>query len=162
MRKFVGNERGSFVIDVFLLPIIGIFQVFLMVRYFFKHYDKRSVKIKLTVLVVAIFWPLALGLYYDLYIFSFLSDMSGNDFMWNWPILQIFGERIVPPGFIPTYENTGGSCHTFAFIFFFFVYPIVYWMGIHIGYILFGRSEKQKGGIDLVFPRKKGDKDNFN
>lgn len=162
MKKIIGNERGSFVVDVFLLPIIGIFQV-LWMNYLCKRYDERSVKIKITALVVAIFWPIALCLYCDIFSFWFLADMSGNDFMWNWPLLQIFGQRLIPLRFIPTYSwNNPDFLNVVAMIFFLAVYPVMYYLGIQLGYILFGRSLKQKGGIDLVFPREKGDKDNFN
>ncbi len=162
--KFIDNERGSFVADVFLLPFLAVIQVWLMTRYFFKCFDKRAVKIKLSVFVVSVFWSIALGLYCDFFSFQFLAPgMTGNDFMWNWPLLQIFGHRLVPLEFIPTYSwNVPDFLNVVALIFFLVVYPIMYYLGFSLGHILFGRSEKQEGGIDLVFPREIGDKDNFN
>lgn len=151
----------SFPVDKVLLPIIGKFKVYLENRFLFKYFNnKRRVRINLNVLIVSVFWSLALGLYFDLFRFGFLSSLSGNDFMWNWPLYPLSGFRVIAD--IPTYADFWGFWNLLAMFFFFVVYPIVFWLGIQIGYILFGRSEKQQGGIDLVFPRKTKDKDNFN
>jgi len=150
--KAIGNERGSFVVDIFLLlPFIAALSVLLSIKLSLR-YLKHA--------VFVLFICVAAGLYVDLIRPPlFFSVLSGNDFMWNWPLYPLTGHRMVPFGHIPTY--TSWSYNILALGLFLF-YVIIFWAGVQFGYILFGRSRKQKGMIDLLFARSKGSKNQFN
>lgn len=141
------NEKGFFAIDIFmLLPCLGMLVVYLAVRHLYKIFSARiSIRI-LSMLTVLSFWLIAgWALYFD-GIFS-----NGNWFMWlglNW-LLDSFG------ALRPTYADFGGFWNMLAMFLFIFVYPLALWTGIQTGYWVFGRSEKQIGFIDFLFPNKK-------
>ncbi len=148
------NEKGTCVIDVFLLlPFCGVLIVYLAVRHLYRLLGRKKYIVPvLGFSILSGFWVIAGGLYLDFWRFWFLSNLSGNDFMWNWPFNLIGGARLVSG--IPTYADFFGFWNLTALLFFFVVYPVSLWIGIQIGYILFGRSERQKGLISFFFPQK--------
>lgn len=153
----IRSQKGTFVIDaLILLPwFFGPLVVYLSVRYLYRWFSRSRKKYIIPVLALytlKVFWIIAVGLYFDFWRFWFLSDLSGNDFMWNWPF-NLIGVRLVSD--IPTYLDFWGFWNLIALFLFFVVYPASLWIGIQIGYILFGRSERQKGAIDLLFPFNK-------
>jgi len=161
--KILRSEEGSFVLDIFiLLPAIGAFIVWLGVRHLYKWW--KSSIFTLYIIALILFIAIAAGLYFDAWRPPvFLSTLSGNDFMWNYPILALTGHRIVPLSCIPTYASFWCFLNLLAiFLFFLVFYPLLLWLGIQIGYIMFGRSEKQKGAIDLLFARDPRIVDPFN
>lgn len=92
------------------------------------------------------------GLYFDyltprdLFLVGASGAGSGNHFMWNFGLGWLFGGNLNLP--YPTYGDN--FWNTIGMFFFFFVYLQMFRVGIEIGRILFGRSEKQTGVFGLV------------
>lgn len=152
--KFLKNEKGTFVIDILiLLPLVfGPLIVYLATRHIYRWFGRRKLIIPFfSGLVIKGFWLAAGGLYFDYWKFGFLSKMSGNEFMWNWPF-DLLGWRLAAKDQIPTYADFYGFWNILACFLFLAVYPLALWVGIQIGYLLFGRSERQKGIAALFFP----------
>lgn len=148
------SEQGSFTVDIlFLLPLIGLFIVFLKNKIFDRIFGrKKKTVFILAFITLGIFWLIGGMWYLDLWkIPSWLSSLSGNDFMWNWPVYSLFDFRIVPVTEIPTYFDW--RWNLFALYLFFLIYSLVLFIWIGVGYLLLGRSDKQSGVIDLLFPR---------
>lgn len=152
--KYLRNEKGTFIIDsLLLLPLFfGPLIVFLTTRYLYRWLGrKRMIIPALAILTLSVFWLIGGGLYFDLIRPYPVSDLSGNDFMWNWPF-KLIGRRIASR--IPTYGDFFGFWNMLALTLFIFVYPVMLYLGIQIGYLLFGRSERQRGAIDLFLGRQ--------
>lgn len=150
---YFNNQNGTFLIDsLFLLPwIFGPFIAYITVRHLYRLFGRKKWFISaLFLLTICGFWLIAGGLYFD-YISPYpLSKLGGNAFMWNWPF-NLFGATLVKN--IPTYTNFFGFWNILALFLFAIAYPLMLWIGIKIGYLFFGRSEKQKGVVDLLFKR---------
>lgn len=135
---------GFFTIDIpVLLPIFGI-----LIVYISKQIPKWRKVLLLIIWTVTLigFWLIAGWALYFEGLFG-----AGNHFMWlglNWLLDYLGAER-------PTYANFWGFWNLLAMSLFLIVYPFMLWLGVCAGRILFGRSEKQKGLIDLLFPNKK-------
>lgn len=73
---------------------------------------------------------------------------SGNNFMWNFEWMVLFGKKLVVD--IPTYNPWWNGYNLLAWTIFIFVYPLCILFGVWFGKILFGRSDKQKGIMGLL------------
>ncbi len=167
-KNLLGNQNGTFIIDaLFLLPwVFGPLMVFLATRWLFNWIKNRKIVVAgLFATTMLGFWLMAgWGLYFDGVSLEGISRLtgttSGNDFMWNWPF-NLFGLQVVGQNQIPTYADFYGWLNILAMFFFIVVYPLMLWLGIQAGYLLFGRSEKQKGVVCLFFKRSTS-KNEFN
>lgn len=155
----IKNEKGTFLIDAFLLlPFCGILIVYLVARHLYRLLGRKKYIVpSFSFLVLSGFWIIAGGLYFDCWRFWFLSSLSGNDFMWNWPF-NLLGFELVKE--IPTYADFFGFLNLLAILIFLAVYPFSLRTGIQTGYILFGRSERQKGLASFFFPSAKNSRFN--
>lgn len=149
-------KRGScysFIIDPFLLVIVAMIMVWLTVRKFYKIFGrKKKILYGFLVLSLTLFWAGAGLLYFDKVDLPFLGSYGrGNYFMWN-SGLEAFGL----PGILsisqPTYLNFWSPLNILALFLMIILYPCFLYIGLHLGYILFGRNEKQTGLIWLLKP----------
>jgi hypothetical protein len=69
--------------------------------------------------------------------------------MWNSGI-ELFGLPPMVDTTPPTYTNPVGFWNILAFLLF-ATYPFFLWVGLNFGYILFGRTERQRGVVGLFF-----------
>jgi len=158
--KYLRNEKGTFIIDsLLLLPLFfGPTIVFLTTRHLYYWLGRKKAIIPvLAILTLSGFWLIGGGLSLDFIRPYPVSELSGNDFMWNWPF-NLIGVRIINR--IPTYADFFSFWNIVALLFFIFAYPFMLNLGIQVGYLLFGRSEKQRGISDLFF--KRDNKSEFN
>lgn len=159
------NDYYSFILDPFILIGFAIFVVWLTVRKFYRKFGRNIWILRtLSAILLGIVWLGAGALYFDLIDMPLLGEAGrGNHFMWNsgfdwegWnkvPLLNNFLpiDPIVDTT-TPTYTNFVSPLNLLALFFFVFLYPLFLWIGIHLGYILFGRNERQTGMIELFKP----------
>lgn len=139
----------SFIIDTFLLIGCGALVVYISVRFLLKRFQFRHWIPLLAVMVLMVFWLIAGALYLDIIDFPFLGDAGrGNHFMWN-SGCELIGLKAFVDASVPTYTDLFGAMNVFA-IFLFALYPLWLYIGILIGYFLFGRTEKQTGIVGLL------------
>ena len=129
----------SFLLDPFLLFIIGIVLVAVA---------SRGLKWRLkwfifaaSLIVLIIFWVCSVSLYFDLpwieWMWRMCGAESGRDWMINSGVFNF------------DYRNVSEAGHVFCG-FMFALYPIWLRCGLHIGYILFGRHERQDGMLGAL------------
>ncbi|MFX0168907.1 MAG: hypothetical protein ACFE89_06040 [Candidatus Hodarchaeota archaeon] len=130
----------SFLLDPFLLVVCGALIVWLRNRLLYRV-TRQATKV-LGVVTVILFWGIAGSLYLNLGWFDWMwlwtgRAVSGRDFMINSGLFQF------------EYVNTVGVIDSIAFILFAF-YPLWLYWGVFLGYLLFGRHEKQTGLVGLL------------
>lgn len=153
-KKFGPNAYYSFILDPFLLIGFGIFIVWLTVRKLYHRFGRNKFFIwGLSILCLTLFWLIAgFGLYLDNINIPLLGEAGqGNHFMWN-SGCELFGIEPFVDTTTPTYTNFLSPLNLLALFFFVIIYPLILYISIHIGYILFGRNEKQTGLIGLLKP----------
>lgn len=147
-----GEIHASFIIDPFILIICAFLAVYFSVRYFYKMWPDRKEKIipVLSALVILIVWAGALGFYFDVINLKFLfGDYgAGNHFMWHSLIDYFKGEPITQG--VPSYADFWNLKNISALAFMLIGYPIIYKVGLILGYIFFGRNENQTGLVGLL------------
>jgi hypothetical protein len=130
----------SFLFDPFILIALGALVVYVCVRGLYKV--RRSVLWMWALAIVALLfvWFVAISLYYEKEWFIALAHLfgysSGRDFMIN---SGVFNFKYTSP----TTDLIAGAL--------FALYPLWLYIGIHCGFILFGRTEKQTGIVGLFF-----------
>jgi len=130
----------SFLLDPFLLIAFGAVTVWLYNRLLYRL--TRHAKKTLAAITLLIFWVVSVSLYLNLGWFDWIWQWTGwainsRDFMINSGLFHL------------EYVNTVGLIDAIA-IFLFILYPLWLYCGIFIGYILFGRHERQTGIIGLL------------
>jgi hypothetical protein len=139
----------SFLLDPILLVGCGIIIVWLCTRFLFKKKGKKILPI-LAILVMAIFWLIPISLYLDIIDMPFIGDAGkGNHFMWN-SASELFGVEPWIDTNPPTYTMPFSALNIFAVFMFVVVYPLYLYIGIQIGFVLFGRNERQTGLVGLL------------
>lgn len=130
----------SFFFDPFLLIVCGGLIVWIRNRFLYRltpHTNKL-----LAVITVVIFWVVAGSLYLNLGWFDWIwvwmgRSTSGRDFMINSGFFHFES------------SNTVGLIDSIALLLF-VLYPVWLYCGIFIGYLLFGRHERQTGIVGLL------------
>ena len=130
----------SFLLDPFLLVLCGAVIVLLRNRVLYRL--TRHANKVLGVLVVLLFWVVAGSMYLNLGWFDWLwlwtgRAVNGRDFMINSGIFQF------------EFVNTAGLIDVVA-VGLFVLYPVWLYVGVFIGYLLFGQHEKQTGMVGLL------------
>ena len=148
----------SFIMDIPLMMLGGLGIVYACNRFFFRITQGR--RYPLYVLTAVFFFWFYFIAVYGLYLDNLnlpITTMSGgkyigggNYFMWN-SALEIFGIGPFVES-VPTYADPFGALNLFAIFIFTVAYPFSYWVGIQLGYIMFGRNERQQGAIALMYP----------
>lgn len=151
-----GREREvfpSFILDPFLLIFGAMFAVWLTVRKFYRIFGrKKKILYGLLILLLTLVWAGAGLLYFDILDMPFLNGYGkGNYFMWN-SGLEFFGLPRLMNISQPAYLDFFSSLNLFAIFILIVLYPAFLYLGLHAGYILFGRNEKQTGLIELLKP----------
>lgn len=130
----------SFLIDPFLLILCGAIIVGLRNRLLFRVTHRANEF--LATMTLMIFWIVGGSLYLNMGWFDWMwqwtgQSVSGRDFMINSGIFQF------------EYVNTFGLVDNVALCLF-LLYPAWLYCGIFLGYILFGRHERQTGIVGLL------------
>ena len=130
----------SFLLDPFLLILCGAVTVWLRNRWLYRI-SRHATKI-LGVVTVLLFWVIAGSLYLNLGWFDWiwqwtLRAVNGRDFMINSCVFQF------------EYLSTAGLIDFIA-LFLFLLYPLWLYLGILLGYLLFGQHERQTGMVGLL------------
>lgn len=128
----------SFLLDPFLLFIIGLMLTWVEVRMFLKR--GTSYLMPLSFLTLFLFWSISISLFFNLswvhWIARLCHAQNGRDWMLN---SGVFHFNIESPSEL-TLVISG---------FLFALYPLWLWLGIQCGYILFGRKATHRGVISL-------------
>ena len=130
----------SFLIDPILLVVCGAFIVWVRNRWLYRV-TRHATKV-LGIITIILFWTIAGSLYLNLGWFDGLwlwtgRAVNGRDFMINSGVFQF------------EYVNTMGLIDAVALMLF-AIYPLWVYCGIFLGYLLFGRHEKQTGIVGLL------------
>lgn len=130
----------SFLIDPVLLVVCGALIVWLRNRWLYRV-TRHATKV-LGGITIILFWVIAGSLYLNLGWFDWLwlwtgRAVNGRDFMINSGVFQF------------EYVNTVGLIDTVALALF-AIYPLWLYCGVFLGYLLFGRHEKQTGLVGLL------------
>jgi hypothetical protein len=137
----MGIVMDSFIFDVPALLVLGAAEVYLCVRYLYKKSRRRWALPLMGLGTVGIFWLWSLALYLECpwaaWMWKICGAESGRDWMINSGILNI------------QWEDGGVMMHLIAGALF-ALYPFWLWLGVQIGYMLFGRNERQTGFISLL------------
>ncbi len=152
-KVFGENTYYSFILDPFILVGVGMFAVWLAVRKFYKRFGRnKMILLGLALLGLTLTWFGAGALYFDVIDMPLLGEAGqGNPFMWN-SGCELLGIEPFVDTTTPTYADFLSPLNILAFFLFIVVYPFILYVGIHLGYILFGRNEKQTGLIELLKP----------
>jgi len=135
----------SFAVDPLLLIISGLILTWISVRFIARLWGRKYIR-ELSLLLLIIFY-LVSGLYYFNQLPAPFGYTSGNQFMWQFGFN--LGETIGVT--LPSYQPLTSS-HNLLAMFIFLLYPLFLRLGIELGYILFGRHQKQTGTIYFLFP----------
>lgn len=137
----------SFTVDPLLLVITGLVLTWVSVR-FISRLGKRKYIKELSLIILIIFYVFS-GLYYFDQLQAPFGYASGNQFMWKFgcDLGGMIGVNF------PSYQPLTNNYNLLA-MFIFLLYPLFLRLGIELGYILFGRHEKQTGTIYFLFPPK--------
>ena len=131
----------SFLLDPFLLIIAGILVAYAVSRSAKNFYLRRRLLIIINILVMALFWIVGVGLYFNLPIASWISQavgaQSGRDWMINSGIFHF------------DFKNPSAAS-SFVSGFLFAIYPLWLILGEKLGTILFGAQKGNKGLIGLL------------
>ncbi len=130
----------SFLLDPVLLVLCGAVIVWIRNRWLYRV-SIHATKV-LGVVAVVLFWIVAGSLYLNLGWFDWLWlwtgwAMNGRDFMINSGVFKF------------EYINTAGLIDGIAFVLF-LVYPLWLYLGVRMGYLLFGQHEGQTGMVGLL------------
>lgn len=130
----------SFLIDPFLLVGCGALIVWLRNRHLYRL-TQRATPL-LAVLTLLIFWFASISLYLNLGWFDWLwlwmgRSACGRDFMINSGVFSF------------EYVNTAGLIDGIALLLF-ILYILWLYCGVFLGYLMFGRHERQTGMIGLL------------
>ena len=130
----------SFLLDPFLLILCGAVIVWLRNRWLYRI-SRHATKI-LGGVTVLLFWLVAGSLYLNLGWFDWIWQwtgraVNGRDFMINSCVFQF------------EYLSTVGLIDFIA-LFLFLLYPLWLYLGILLGYLLFGQHERQTGMVGLL------------
>jgi len=130
----------SFLLDPFLLVAFGAFIVWLRNRLLYRV-TRRATPL-LCALTLVIFWFIGGSLYLNLGWF---------DWMWIWTGRATCGRDFMINScfFRFEYVNTAGLIDALALLLF-ALYPFWLYCGIFLGYLLFGRHERQTGIVGLL------------
>lgn len=134
----------SFLIDPILLIIVGSLIVLVTVRVLYRKTNYRHWIGVLGFITLIVFWATSISLYFNLawpsWIWKMMGAKSGFEFMWN---SAVFHLNVLKP------SDLSWGWHLFAAIMW-ILYPIWLKLGIELGYMLYGRTEKQTGAIGLL------------
>lgn len=133
----------TFVVDPPTMLIAGACFVFVSVRFLMRRFGRpagRRMLFALCAVFQLVFWVLGPMMYFDHSFFA--SRGLGNDFMWNGYLL---GARVVDTT-VPTYHSPLWNA---VAVLSWLVQPLFLWLGVQLGYILFGRNETQTGAMGL-------------
>ncbi|MFX0078535.1 MAG: hypothetical protein ACFE8O_04790 [Candidatus Hermodarchaeota archaeon] len=130
----------SFLLDPFLLVLCGAVIVWLRNRWLYRLSGHAS-KI-LGGVAILLFWIVAGSLYLNFGWFDWIWQwtgraVNGRDFMINSCVFQF------------EYLSTAGLIDFIA-LFLFLLYPLWLYLGILLGYLLFGQHERQTGMVGLL------------
>jgi hypothetical protein len=130
----------SFLLDPFLLFFLGAVIVWLRNRWLYQL-SRHATKI-LGALTVLLFWVVAGSLYLNMGWFDWIwlwtgRAVSGRDFMINSCVFHL------------EFVNTAGLIDFIA-LFLLLLYPLWLYLGILLGYLLFGQHERQTGMVGLL------------
>lgn len=148
---FFNLTLGSFLLDPGLLIFSGCVIVYVSVRFLYKKYKFRKFISLLSLLTILIFYLGSLSLYFNVSHLNFLYKLaawfplvgdspSGFNFMIN---SGVFNFPYVKPADAP-------FCFHLIAGFIFTTYPVWLYLGVRLGYILFGKNEYQTGVISLL------------
>ncbi len=123
---------GSFLIDPFLLIMLGSLIVYASVRFLYKRSKYRGFIFFLSLITLAIFYICSVSLYLDLpwigWMWRMCGAETGRDWMLNSGVFHL------------NYTTPAVHTHLIAG-FLFTLYPLWLYLGIRLGYILFGKNE---------------------
>ncbi|MDO8056172.1 MAG: hypothetical protein Q6361_04865 [Candidatus Hermodarchaeota archaeon] len=130
----------SFLIDPVLLVVCGALIVWLRNRLLYRV-TRHATKV-IGFIVVVLFWVIAGSLYLNFGWFDWLwlwtgRALNGRDFMINSGVFHF------------EYVYTTGLIDTIALMLF-ALYPLWLYFGVFLGYLLFGRHERQTGMVGLL------------
>jgi len=130
----------SFLIDPVLLVVCGALIVWLRNRLLYRV-TRHATKV-IGFIVVVLFWVIAGSLYLNFGWFDWLwlwtgRAVNGRDFMINSGVFHF------------EYVYTTGLIDTIALMLF-ALYPLWLYCGVFLGYLLFGRHERQTGMVGLL------------
>ena len=130
----------SFLLDPFLLILCGTVVVWLRNRRLYRI-SQQATKI-LGIVTVLLFWVVAGSLY---------LNMGWFDWMWQWTGRAANGRDFMINSCIFQFEylSTAGLIDFIA-LFLFLLYPLWLYLGILLGYLLFGQHERQTGMVGLL------------
>ena len=133
----------SFLLDPFLLFLIGLIIVWINVRVLMK--TGRSYLCHLFLLTLALFWSISISLYLNLPWTDWMAKLCGAENGRDWMLNSgVFNFEFKSPSEI-TLLISG---------FLFATYPLWLFIGVQVGYMLFGRKPTHKGFISLLSLRK--------
>lgn len=144
---------GSFFLDPGLLILSGCLIVWVTVRILYKKFGRRKFIPLFSFITIMVFYIISIGLYFNA---SWLSGFvnfcswlplfgearSGYDWMINSGVFSLT-EQIDP-------NNSPFYVHLLAG-FLYTLYPLWLYLGVRLGYILFGKTEYQTGVVSLLF-----------
>ena len=137
----MGLIMDSFLLDVPALVILGAAEVYACVRWIYKRTKRRYALPVMALCTLAIFWGWSLALYLELpgarWMWTMCGAESGRDWMINSGILNL------------NWQGAGVITHLISGALL-MLYPFWLWLGVQVGFILFGRTEKQTGFISLL------------
>jgi hypothetical protein len=142
-KKRAGFGLATFVVDPPTMLLAGVVFVGVTVRWIMPRIGRQAGRKVLFGLCAAwqlAFWVLGAMMYFDVPYFA--ERGLGNDFMWNG---YLFGLQVVDTT-VPTYKSMGWNALAFLG---WAVQPVFLWLGVQLGYILFGRNEAQTGAVGL-------------
>lgn len=144
---------GSFLLDPILLILCGCIIVWVTVRVLYKKFGRKRFIPVLSFITLTIFYVISIGLYFNAswldgfvkfcnWLPLFGNAKSGYDWMINSGIFNITNS--IHPQQSPFYVHLiAGFLYT--------LYPVWLYLGVRLGYILFGKTEYQTGVISLLF-----------
>lgn len=149
--SFLANmPLGSFLLDPFLLLISGSLMVLVCVRVLYKRSSYRGWLTLLYLATIGTFYFWSVSLYFN---------QPYADWLWKLsvpfsihPAQTGFNFMLTSGVFVSPYlspQDAPFTTHMLAGFLFAF-YPLWLWLGIQIGYMLFGRNEHQTGVIGAL------------
>lgn len=102
---------------------------------------RRNVVFLLCAAFQLVFWTLGPLMYFDVPYFA--GRGLGNDFMWNG---YLMGLKVVDTT-VPTYHSPLWNA---VAVLGWLVQPLFLWLGVQLGYMLFGRNRHQTGVVGLL------------
>ena len=151
---FLDLVYGSFLLDPGLLILTGCVIVYVTVRFLYKSFGRKKFIPILSIFTLVIFYIVSIGLYFNAtwldpfvkfcdWLPLFGTAKSGFDWMINSGVLNYPWTEPTDPT-IPFYVHLiAGFLYT--------TYPFWLYIGVRLGYILFGKTEYQTGVVGILF-----------